>query len=101
MQGACDRGGGALPRRTPPDGGAAGVAARPPIPRQRRPGGVDTTPDGRTLFVGIQHPGENGTVAAPSSHWPDTQATGTAGATVRPRSAIVAITKTDGGVVGL
>lgn len=63
--------------------------------------GVDTTPDGRTLFVGIQHPGENGTVAAPSSHWPDTQATGTAGATVRPRSAIVAITKTDGGVVGL
>ena len=63
--------------------------------------GVDTTPDGRTLFVGIQHPGENGTIAAPSSHWPDTQATGTAGATVRPRSAIVAITKTDGGVVGL
>jgi secreted PhoX family phosphatase len=63
--------------------------------------GVDTTPDGRTLFVGIQHPGENGTPAAPSSHWPDSQATGTAGATVRPRSAIVAITKNDGGVVAL
>ncbi|MDF7776575.1 DUF839 domain-containing protein, partial [Sphingomonas sp. AOB5] len=63
--------------------------------------GVDTTPDGRTLFVGIQHPGENGTAAAPSSHWPDSQATGTAGATVRPRSAIVVITKNDGGVVGL
>jgi secreted PhoX family phosphatase len=62
--------------------------------------GVDSTPDGRTLFVGIQHPGENGTPAAPSSHWPDSQA-GTAGATVRPRSAIVIITKTDGGVVGL
>lgn len=63
--------------------------------------GVDTTPDGRTLFVGIQHPGENGTPAAPSSHWPDSQATGTAGATVRPRSAVVVITKTDGGVIAL
>lgn len=63
--------------------------------------GVDTTPDGRTLFVGIQHPGENGTPAAPSSHWPDSQATGTAGATIRPRSAVVVITKTDGGVIAL
>jgi secreted PhoX family phosphatase len=63
--------------------------------------GVDTTPDGRTLFVGIQHPGEAGTSAAPDSHWPDSQATGTAGATVRPRSAVVAITKLDGGVVAL
>lgn len=63
--------------------------------------GVDTTPDGRTLFVGIQHPGELGTAAAPTSHWPDSQATGTAGATVRPRSAIAVITKNDGGVVAL
>jgi secreted PhoX family phosphatase len=62
--------------------------------------GVDTTPDGRTLFVGIQHPGELGTPAAPTSHWPDSQA-GAAGATVRPRSAIVVITKNDGGVVAL
>ena len=63
--------------------------------------GVDTTPDGRTLFVGIQHPGEYGPVANPNSHWPDSQASGTAGATVRPRSAIVAITKNDGGIVAL
>ena len=63
--------------------------------------GVDSTPDGRTLFVGIQHPGEAGPTAAPSSHWPDSQATGSAAASVRPRSAIVAITKADGGVVGL
>lgn len=63
--------------------------------------GVDSTPDGRTLFVGIQHPGEDGTAAAPDSHWPDSQATGTVGATVRPRSAIVAITKNDGGIVAL
>ncbi|MBC9032516.1 DUF839 domain-containing protein [Sphingomonas sp. JC676] len=62
--------------------------------------GVDSTPDGRTLFVGIQHPGELGNAAAPTSHWPDSQA-GAAGATVRPRSAIVIITKNDGGVVGL
>lgn len=59
--------------------------------------GVDTTPDGRTLFVGIQHPGENGTAAAPGSNWPASQTGGTG----RPRSAVVAITKDDGGVVGL
>lgn len=63
--------------------------------------GVDSTPDGRTLFVGIQHPGDGGTFAAPSGHWPDSQATGTAGASVRPRSAIAVITKDDGGVVAL
>ena len=62
--------------------------------------GIDMTPDGRTLFVGIQHPGEDGSAAAPSSHWPDSQ-TGTAAATVRPRSAIVAITKDDGGIIAL
>jgi hypothetical protein len=60
--------------------------------------GVDSTPDGRTLFVGIQHPGEGGTPAAPSSNWPQSQ-TGTASG--RPRSAVVAITRNDGGVVGL
>jgi uncharacterized protein len=63
--------------------------------------GVDTTPDGRTLFVGVQHPGDGGSTTAPSGHWPDSQATGTAGATVRPRSAVVVVTKDDGGVVGL
>ncbi|MEP9359834.1 alkaline phosphatase PhoX [Sphingomonas sp. KR3-1] len=67
--------------------------------------GVDSTPDGRTLFVGIQHPGENGLTASNpttiTSHWPDSQATGTAAATIRPRSAVVVITKNDGGVIGL
>lgn len=60
--------------------------------------GVDSTPDGRTLFVGIQHPGENGGPASPTSNWPQSQS-GTASG--RPRSAIVAITRDDGGVVGL
>jgi len=59
--------------------------------------GVDTTPDGRTLFVGIQHPGEDGSPSSPSSNWPASQ-TGGSG---RPRSAVVAITRDDGGVVGL
>src|SRR5690606_38302392 len=67
-------------------------------PRECELTGVDSTPDGRTLFVGIQHPGENGTPATPSSNWPQSQS-GTASG--RPRSAIVAITREDGGVVGL
>ncbi|MBX7481310.1 PhoX family protein [Qipengyuania qiaonensis] len=60
--------------------------------------GVDSTPDGRTLFVGIQHPGEDGTPDAPSSNWPQSQSGNQSG---RPRSGVVAITKDDGGVVGL
>jgi len=67
-------------------------------PRECEITGVDTTPDGRTLFVGIQHPGEDGEPNAPTSNWPQSQAGTTSG---RPRSAIVAITKNDGGVVGL
>ncbi|MBE5074716.1 PhoX family phosphatase [Erythrobacteraceae bacterium E2-1 Yellow Sea] len=60
--------------------------------------GVDTTPDGRTLFVGIQHPGEDGSWDNPSSNWPQSQ-TGTNSG--RPRSGVVAITRDDGGIVGL
>ena len=61
--------------------------------------GIHSTPDGRSLFVNIQHPGENGTSAAPSSNWPSSQ-TGPAPG-VRPRSATIVITRTDGGIVGL
>jgi uncharacterized protein len=60
--------------------------------------GVDTTPDGRTLFVGIQHPGEDGTPVAPSSNWPQSQ---TGNASGRPRSGVVVVTKNDGGIVGI
>ena len=60
--------------------------------------GVDTTPDGRTLFVGIQHPGEDGEPDAPTSNWPQSQDGTTSG---RPRSAVVAITREDGGIIGL
>lgn len=64
--------------------------------------GVDSTPDGRTLFVNIQHPGENVGATIPAtfqSNWPASQ-TGPA-PTSRPRSATVVITKNDGGVIGL
>ncbi len=51
--------------------------------------GVVTTPDQRTMFVNIQHPGES----APST-WPHNDGVAT------PRSATVVITKDDGGVIG-
>ncbi len=60
--------------------------------------GVDSTPDGRTLFVGIQHPGEDGETNAPNSNWPQSQS-GTASG--RPRSGVVAVTRDSGGIVGL
>ena len=61
--------------------------------------GIDTTPDGKTVFVNIQHPGENGNPANITSNWPDSQNGAAPG--VRPRSATIAITKLDGGVVAL
>jgi secreted PhoX family phosphatase len=78
--------------------------------------GVCWTPDGRTMFINIQHPGEVGShpnapaayVATASanrdawvnanptafSKWPDGASGG------RPRSATVVIRKNDGGVIG-
>lgn len=58
--------------------------------------GVDLTPDGRTMFINIQHPGEGATTANPKavSAWPD----GAAGQ--RPRSATIVVTRDDGGVIG-
>ncbi len=61
--------------------------------------GIDSTPDGRTIFVNIQHPGEGGSAARPTSNWPNSQAGAAPG--VRPRSATIAVTKNDGGVVAL
>lgn len=55
--------------------------------------GVVMTPDQRTMFVNIQHPGEGSPAGRPSSHWPD-------GGGRRPRSATVVIRKDDGGIVG-
>lgn len=61
--------------------------------------GVDMTPDGKAMFVNIQHPGENGTATTFTSHWPDSQTNDIS--SKRPRSATIVITRTDGGVIGL
>jgi secreted PhoX family phosphatase len=69
-------------------------------PREAEITGVDTTPDGRTVFVGIQHPGEDASNPnAPTSNWPANQNAAAPG--VRPRSAVVAVTRADGGIVGV
>ncbi len=54
------------------------------------------TPDGKTLFLAIQHPGEEkgSTVDKPSTRWPDFKAE------LPPRPSIVAVTKADGGEIG-
>ena len=63
-------------------------------------GVTTTTPDGRSMFVNIQHPGETASErsdpARPTavSAWPDGRADG------RPRSSTIVITKHDGGVIG-
>ena len=51
--------------------------------------GVITTPDQRTMFVNLQHPGDGG-----GSTWPRMD-----GLTI-PRSGTVIVTKDDGGVIG-
>jgi uncharacterized protein len=64
--------------------------------------GVITTPDQRTMFINVQHPGETTTAwGTPTpenpravSNWPDFDPAG------RPRSATVVIRKRDGGVIG-
>ena len=68
-------------------------------PKQCEITGIHSTPDGTSLFVNIQHPGEDGNARSISSNWPASQ-TGTAAGS-RPRSATIVITRTDGGIVGL
>jgi uncharacterized protein len=52
------------------------------------------TPDDRTLFLSVQHPGEGSKLKSPSTRWPDFSDA------MPPRPAVVAITKEDGGVIG-
>jgi uncharacterized protein len=69
-------------------------------PKQCEITGVFVTPDERTMFVGIQHPGEpNSELTDPAnpravSNFPDQRADG------RPRSCCMVITKDDGGRIG-
>lgn len=72
--------------------------------------GITFTPDMKTVFINIQHPGENSgpnavAVDLPTnptafSNWPEGEP-GITGSMGRPRSATVVIWKSDGGVVGV
>ena len=65
--------------------------------------GLCETPDGKTMFINIQHPGENtlhaniGDPAKYTSQWPTNAGYGPG---KRPRSATIVITKNDGGRIG-
>ncbi len=54
------------------------------------------TPDGKTLFLAIQHPAEDSgsTFEKPSTRWPDFKAD------MAARPSVIAVVKKDGGVIG-
>jgi uncharacterized protein len=62
--------------------------------------GAAATPDGRTMLINIQHPGESPSERSDSdqprriSNWPDNHPNG------RPRSATMVIRTNDGGMIG-
>lgn len=79
--------------------------------------GITETHDGKTLFINIQHPGEDSgdsakrpgtSLTSPSSSWPYDSTTTpdgnpptlTTAKTNRPRSATIVLTRIDGGVIG-
>ena len=65
------------------------------------------TPDGKTLFFNVQHPGEDKadfTTNTFTSYWPGNQAPASDAlhhGHKRPRSATVVVTRTDGGTIGI
>jgi len=65
--------------------------------------GVDMTPDYKTMFVNVQHPGEGGDLTEFVSNWPnsngDATAAGVAGK--RPRTATIVVTRDDGGEIAI
>lgn len=71
--------------------------------------GLTESGDGKALFINIQHPGEDGSNAAPTSSWPYPLTGGGFGnpaagvmpnAGNRPRSATIVLTRIDGGLIG-
>lgn len=62
-------------------------------PKECEVTGLTWSPDRRTMFVGIQHPGSSGGPEGETSHFPD-------GGDSVPRSTIIAVTRDDGGLIG-
>ena len=56
--------------------------------------GIYFTPDDTSMFVSIQHPGEGGSIAAPTSDWPNRLVDGVA------RLSVLALWRTNGTAVG-
>ncbi len=68
--------------------------------------GIDVTPDGRAMFVNVQHPGGEGDEPL-VNNWPAASRDALAepppvamGALARPRPATICITRIDGGIIG-
>jgi secreted PhoX family phosphatase len=62
-------------------------------PRGAEVCGCEFTPDGETLFLSVQHPGEGGTLSQPISDWPDRDGR-------PPRPSVIAVRRRDRGRVG-
>ena len=54
---------------------------------------LEFTPDAKSFFVSIQHPGEEGTFEKPVSNWPDRQQP--------PRPSVIQVWNDAGGPVGV
>jgi len=52
------------------------------------------SPDGRSMFLSVQHPGADSEFADPNTRWPDFDPTRP------PRSAVVVLTRPDGAIIG-
>ena len=78
------------------DGGSGQVRRFLTGPRGCEITGLTFTPDGKTAFLNIQHPGEFSEARDknPISNWPSGEAD------ALPRSATIVITKDDGGLIG-
>lgn len=61
------------------------------VPRGAEACGPEFTPDNRTMFCAVQHPGADGTVTTPTSTWPGGKF---------PQPAVIDIVKKDGGIIG-